>query len=226
MRRNLRFWTRFTWEYVGAELIMVGIFLLVGLFSSDWIWADGVSGLMDFLALFPFYLIIAAILIVMMTGPGVQTLYIPLLVSCGEPRKNVFWGMQYHRFLMIAATSLICAAVWGLVPSEISDAGLQCLPVIIAVLVIISAFGGLMGAAYVRWKWLGILIILVFFGGFGGLVGWLFTSDRLGFGDMALAVENLSGFSLPWLVAAVAAVLLAVELSVLWLTLRRHEVRL
>ncbi|MDE7243835.1 MAG: hypothetical protein K2O18_07655, partial [Oscillospiraceae bacterium] len=140
--------------------------------------------------------------------------------------KNVFWGLQYHRFLMIAATSLICAAVWLLVPGEISDAGRQCLPVIVTCLLIISSFGNLMGAAYVRWKWLGILVILLLSGGFGCLISWLILSEGFNLSDLLGTAENLYGLSLPWQIAAVAVILLALDLAVLWLTLRRREVKL
>ena len=226
MRRNLRFWTRFTFEYVGVELLVVGLFLLIGLISNDWIWDEGVSGLTDFLSLLPFYLIFVAVILLVLTGPGLQMLYVSLLVSCGEPRKNVFWGLQYHRFLMIAVTSLLCACIWLLVPGEVSEAGRQCLPVIVTGLVILSAAGGLIGTAYMRWKWLGVLSIVLCSAGFGGTIGWLTISKGLDFTALPLAAGNLYTWFLPGQLAAAAVILLALDLTAQWLTLRRREVKL
>lgn len=226
MRRNLRFWTRFTWENVELELIIVAVFLVIGAVTGDYIWANGVSGLTDFAALAPFYLIIAAVLCVMMISPGCQTLYIPLLIANGEPRKNIFWGFQYHRFLLIAVTSAVSALVWSLVPSEISDACLSCLPMIILGLVISSSLGNLLGSVYVKWKWAGVVVMVLLFGMCGGLVGWLGSTGGLEMAGVSLFVLGLATMSLPWQTAAVAAVLLAVDLGVQWLLLRRREVKL
>lgn len=225
MRRNLRFWTRFTWENVEAELIVVAFFLVFGAISGDAVWAGG-NGLADFVALAPFYLIIAAVLCVMMISPGCQTLYIPLLIANGEPRKNIFWGFQYHRFLLIAVTSAVSALVWILTPSEISDACLSCLPMILLGLVISSSLGNLLGSVYVKWKWAGVVVMVLFFGLCGGLVGWMGSTGGFEMAGVSLFVLGLATMSLPWQMAAVAAALLAVDLGVQWLLLRRREVKL
>ena len=34
MRRNLRFWTRFTWENMEVELIVVAVFLVMGVVTG------------------------------------------------------------------------------------------------------------------------------------------------------------------------------------------------
>ena len=64
MRRNLRFWSRYTWESMEAELIAMGAFVLISAVSSDPLWTKGMSGQSgwtDYLALAPFYLIVAAL---------------------------------------------------------------------------------------------------------------------------------------------------------------------
>ena len=44
MRRNLRFWSRYTWESMEAELIAMGAFVLISAVSSDPLWTKGMSG--------------------------------------------------------------------------------------------------------------------------------------------------------------------------------------
>lgn len=226
MRRNLRFWTRFTWENVEAELIIVAVFLVIGAVTGDYIWSDGGSGLADFAALAPFYLIISAVLCVMMISPGCQTLYIPLLIANGEPRKNIFWGFQYHRFLLIAVTSAVSALVWSLVPSEISDACLSCLPMIVLGLVISSSLGNLLGSMYVKWKWAGVVVMVLLFGMCGGLVGWMGSTGGFEITGMSLFVLGMATYAPSWQMTAAAAALLAVDLGIQWLLLRRREVKL
>lgn len=225
MKRNLRFWTRFTWEYLEAELIVVGVFLLMSIINSELIWAGGMTGILDVLALLPFYLIISAVLCMMMIAPGCQMLYVPLLISCGETRRNIFWGCQYFRFLLIAVTAAVSALVWLLVPCDVSSAGLQCLPLIITGLAIASALGNLVGLVYVRWKWVGVVVIALVFGIFGGVCGWMGSTGGFDFAGLPVVSTVLSNLYLPWPVVAAAAVLLAADLGCQWLLLRRREVK-
>ena len=228
MRRNLRFWSRYTWESMEAELIAMGAFVLISAVSSDPLWTKGMSGQSgwtDYLALAPFYLIVAAVICIMILGPGSQTLYIPLLISNGEPRKNIFWGYQFHRLLLVAATSVIAGLTWLLIPSEISDACLSCLPMIVTGLVICSSAGNLLGSAYVKWKWFGMVAMVLFFGVCGGLGGWLVSTGGLKIPAVSLLTLGLTTIIPTGQMAALAAALLAVDLGVQWLLLRRREVK-
>lgn len=226
MRRNLRFWTRFTWENMEVELIVVAVFLVMGVVTGDPVWSNGGSDMQNFLALAPFYLTIAAAICVMVVGPGCQTLYFSLLVASGETRRNVFWGFQFHRVLLIAATSAVSALVWALIPSEISAAGLSCLPMIVLGLVISSCAGSLLGSAFVKWKWVGLVLMIVLFGMFGGLVGWMGSTGGLEIAGVSLFVLGMATIAPSWHVAAIAGALLAVDLGIQWLLLRRREVKL
>lgn len=226
MKRNLRFWTRFTWEGVEAELVVMGFFLLLNVFNSEPLWTRGTGGWMDFLALAPFYLIFAAALCTILIAPGTQMIYVPLLLSHGEPRKNVFWGFQYHRFLLIAATAGISGLVWALVPGKLSAACLSFLPLIVTGMVICSAVGGLFGSAYVKWKWLGVIIIAIVCGCGGGLAGWAGVSGSFDFMEFSVSIPGLAETNLPWQLAAAAAALLALDMGLQWLMLRRREVKL
>lgn len=227
MKRNLKFWTRFFGESMEAVLIAAGVLAAISLLG-----AEGVSwpGAAMAAALFPCYLIFSVLIMNLMLSPGTQMLYVALLLSFGETRRNVFWGFQYYRFLNIAVPCAAAALFWSLTSAELEliRVGLQCLPAIVTVMVLVSAVGGLMGTAFIKWKGLGVAILTAFCGGCGGLIGWLGATGDMG--DIYKAQEDilsvLSGRGLPWPFLAVTAGLLVLDLTLQWLTLRRREAKL
>lgn len=221
MRRNLRFWTRYTWESMGVELSITAILTVIAAFG-----AEGLE-LARFAAVVPFFLCISAIFGMVMINSGSQTLYVPLLLSMGETRRNVLLGFHYYRALIIAVTLGLCALVWLLIPGEVSSAGLRSIPTILCVLLFASAVGSIMGTIFVKWKWAGTALIVILCGGMGGIMGMTGATAANGGFDYAATLE-LVGFLIkfPWWLALAAAVALALDLVFQWLLLRRREVRL
>lgn len=221
MKRNLRFWTRYTWESAGVDLVIVGILsalALLGTEGLDW-------GL--FASTVPYLLCIAALLRSVMVNTGSQTLYVPLLLSMGETRRNVFLGFHYFRALLIAVTMALCTLIWLLVPGDVSAAGLRSLPTLLCVLVAFSSLGSFMGTLFTRWKWLGTLLIILLCGGGGGLMGMTgatIANGGFGYADTLALASYLS--PTPWWLAAAAGAALALDVGFQWLLLRKQEVRL
>ena len=166
MKRNLKFWTRYTWESSGVVLVTAAVLAVISLFG-----AEGLDFAV-FAAIVPYYLCIAAVFIMMMLNSGSQTLYVPLLLSMGETRRNVLLGFHYYRVLIIAVTAALCALIWLLAPGEVSAIGLRSIPTILCVLLIASALGSIMGTVLVRWKWAGMVLIILLCGVAGGTVGF------------------------------------------------------
>ena len=119
MKRNLKFWTRFTWENMGVELSITAILAVMTVFGGEGL------DLARFVVTVPYLLCIAAIFGMILINSGTQSLYIPLLVSMGETRRNVLMGFHYFRALVIAVTLGLCALIWLAVPGEVSSAGLD-----------------------------------------------------------------------------------------------------
>lgn len=220
MKRNLRFWTRYTWESAGAVLIAAAVLAVISLFS-----AEGLD-IATFASVMPYYLCVAAIFVMMMINSGSQTLYVPLLLSMGETRRNVLLGFHYYRVLIIAVTLALCALIWLLVPGEVSAIGLRTIPTLLCVLLIASAVGSIMGTIFVRWKWAGTILIILLCGVAGGTVG--FASTSIGsFMTVSKSVEIVSLLmTLPWWLVAAVPVALALDIAFQWLLLRRQEVKL
>ncbi len=219
MRRNLRFWTRYTWESVSVELGLVALLAVVSVLGADRLQFQLLASVI------PYYLFISAALCVVMINYGCHAIYVPLLLSMGETRRNILLGFHYYRALIIAATVALSAAIWLLVPGEISAAGLGSIPTILAALVLASAIGSLMGTVYSKWKWAGTIALVVIFGGVGGLFGFAVSGGvRL---DLANTLE-LTGVlqRLPWWLAGAAGAAFLADICFQWLLLRRQEVKL
>ena len=218
MKRNLKFWTRYTWESMAVDLSFMAVLAVVTLFS-----AEGLD-LGMFASIMPYYLCIAATFGMLIINTGSQSLYVPLLLSMGETRRNVLLGFHYYRTLIISVTLALCALIWLLAPGEVSAIGLRSIPTILCVLLIASALGSIMGTVLVRWKWAGMVLIILLCGVAGGTVG--FAGATGGF-DAAQIIKIVSYLEmLPWWLMAAVPASLALDAGFQWLILRRQEVRL
>lgn len=220
MKRNIRFWTRYTWESIGVDLSLMAVLAVLTVFG-----AEGLNWRL-FAATMPYFLCFGAIFGMIIINTGSQTLYVPLLLSMGETRRNVLLGFHYYRTLIISVTTALCALIWLLVPGELSSTGLRSIPTLLCVLVTAAALGSIMGTLFVKWKWLGTIIIILLCGGLGGALGATGVSMAKG---LALA-DTLSLASYltrtPWWLVLTALAALGVDLAFQWLILRRQEVRL
>lgn len=219
MERNLKFWTRYTWETASVELGMVAVLSALTILSSNGLqWSL-------FLSTVPYFLVIAAALCIIIINSSTQILYAPLLLSMGETRRNIFLGFCYFRALIIGVTIALCCLIWALAPGKISAIGLGSLVSVLEVLVISSALGSIFGTISVKWKWAGVTLLALVGGVGGGMGGYLFSAGiDLQQADAEKLASSLQ--TLPWWVGVAAAVLLALDLLFHALLLRRREVKL
>ncbi|MDE7260945.1 MAG: hypothetical protein K2N78_02620 [Oscillospiraceae bacterium] len=220
MKRNLKFWTRYTWESAEATLCCTVVMAVIALFG-----AEGLE-FSTFATVVPYFLLLSSVFMMLMINTGCQTLYVPLLLSMGETRRNVLLGFHYYRALIIAVTLAACALIWLLVPGDVSAIGLRSLPTLLCVLIIASSVGSIMGTVFVKWKWLGTVVIILLCGVMGGTVGFAgaAASDVL---SVAKTVEIVSYLiKLPWWLLAAVPAALVLDIGFQWLLLRRQEVKL
>lgn len=174
----------------------------------------------------PYFLCVSAVLCMIMINLSCHTLYIPLLLSLGETRRNIFFGFHYYRALIITVTLALSALIWALAPCDISSIGLHSMPTLLTVLVIASSLGGIMGTLFTKWKWVGMILVVLICGGMGGCMGFFFAggATELLSADIAKLVSLF--LALPWWLVLAAAVLFLLDMGFQWLLLRRQEVRL
>ena len=220
MKRNLRFWTRFTGESTAGELVVVAVLLAITTLGADRLQLEVVASVV------PYFLCVSAVLCMIMINLSCHTLYIPLLLSLGETRRNIFFGFHYYRTLIITVTLALSALIWALAPCDISSIGLHSMPTLLTVLVIASSLGGIMGTLFTKWKWVGMILVVLICGGMGGCMGFFFAggATELLSADIAKLVSLF--LALPWWLVLAAAVLFLLDMGFQWLLLRRQEVRL
>ena len=155
-----------------------------------------------------------------------MSLYVPLLLSMGETRRNVLLGFHYYRTLIISVTLALCALIWLLIPGEVSSAGLRSIPTILCILVASSSLGSILGTLFTKWKWLATVIIIILCGGAGGAVGFMgvAAADSLVITETLEMAAHLE--TLPWWLALTAVAALALDVAFQWMLLRRQEVKL
>lgn len=220
MKRNLKFWTQYTWESIGVEFIMTAVLAVIAVFGTE-----GVDFKL-FASVVPFFLCIAAAFGMMLVNSSAQVLYVPLLLSMGETRRNVLLGFHYYRALIIAVTAALCGLIWLLVPGEVSATGLRSIPTLLCILIITGALGSILGTLFTRWKWLGTILIIVLCGFAGGAVGFAGVSAADG---LAVSVTlDIAAYlvHLPWWLIVTALAALAADIAFQWMLLRRQEVKL
>ncbi len=218
MKRNLRFWTRYTWECTGVVLCITVVLAALCAFSEENL------DVRTFATATPYFLCVSTVFCILMGNSGTHTLYVPLLLSMGETRKNVLAGFLYFRGLIIAVTTALCALIWLAAPEEASALGLRSIPTILCVLVTCSNLGSIMGTLFVKWKWAGMIVIIIICGVGGGLVGFASAAGGVLLTNALELAVYLA--ATPWWLAAAAAVSLGLDLGFQWLLLRRREVKL
>lgn len=219
MKRNLRFWTRYTWEGMQTVLIVLAIFLVLSAIGASRL------ELTTLAATVPAYLLLAAGLTTILLNYGTQVVYIPLLISMGETRRNLFLGYHFYRVLIIAVAVGLSALIWALVPGELSRLGLSNIPAILALLVTSASLGSIMGTIYFKWKWAATILLVVVFGICGGIGGFSIAG---GGEDVAQLIGKGAAMlaEFPWWVALGAAAALGADAAFHWVLLRKQEVKL
>ena len=219
MKRNLLFWSRYTFESLRAVALVLAILLVISAVGASRLELTALA------AMAPAYLLLAAGMCIIMLNYGTQVVYIPMLLSLGETRRNIFLGYHYHRALIIALAVGLSALLWALVPGEVSALGLRNIPSILAILIAASALGSIIGTIYARWKWVATILLLLVFGTFGGVGGF---SVAGGGEDVARLIgkgaQTLTSF--PWWLGLTALLALAADMAFQWLLQRRQEVKL
>lgn len=220
MKRNLRFWTRYAGESAAVELVVTAVLTVIAAFG-----ADGVD-VRAFASVGPYFFCVAAVFTMIMINTGSQGLYVPLLLSMGETRRNVLLGFHYYRTLIIGVTIALCALIWLLIPGEVSAAGLRSLPTILCVLAAASALGSILGTLLVKWRWAGTIAIILICGMAGGTVG--FTGAAMGGAQAVTKTAELAArlARLPWWLVLGALTVFTLDVLFQWLLLRRQEVKL
>lgn len=215
MGRGYRFWVRYLWQTISVGVAAaVVMFLLTGVGVS---WSQ-VAGT---LAGLPYYLVLGSSLALTLICFATHLVYFPLVLALGSTRREAFWGFLLYRLGAVVITALLSLAI--LLPLAAGETW-QVFPVLVLVLLFGCTLGSLMGLAYQKLKFIGILMLMVIFAIVGGFVSFFLVggnaAEEIFDGLFAALGRYVVVGGILWLLSAV------LDLSLTSLALRHREVKL
>lgn len=199
--KHIKFWGGQLLEGIGVSLNCAAVFSFFQICRSDY--SQGMGALVqEALALFPYYLFFSTAFVSLMLVVGYFQVYFSVLVSVNGTRKQVARGINVSLGLTAVAAILIAAVVWMLVPGDVAQSGLQILPLLAGIMLIMMAFFLVFGGVSVKWGKAGKIIMMVLCMVMGAIAGITVALNA----DIASLVMKLAkGHFLP--VSVVGAVL-------------------
>ena len=218
MMRGTRFWLRYYLETMAIGFGVGAVMLVLNGMGA------GREVLAGVLASTPYYIAMGCGISIMMVCFSTHILYIPLVLSLGSTRREVYGGFLLYRVAAALTPLLTAFLIWLPLPGDIAADGRALLPSIGLLLLYAVSAGSLMGVAYQKLRLLGMILLVVVCGALGGCVGLMMTMNDAG-GNL---FSRIFGWMDQWiLVGLVLGILLAAaDLIVTYLLLKSREVKL
>ena len=218
MMRGTRFWLRYYLETMGIGFGVGAVMLILNGLGAG---REVLSGV---LASTPYYIAMGCALAIMMVCFSTHILYIPLVLSLGSTRREVYLGFLLYRICSALTPLLAALLIWLPLPGEIAESGRALLPTIGLLLLYAVTAGSLMGAVYQKLRVLGLILLVNICGDVGGSVGLLMSMNEAG-GNL---FSQIFGWMDQWsLVGLILGILMAAaDLIVTFVLLKRREVKL
>lgn len=218
-KKRWLFWGENFWETVGiAAAGALGIGLVQagkGVFTGN-----AGEWLLLILQLYPYYLFLAGVFVLMMVIIGYFQLMISVMISMNATRRSVIRELWLNIAAVNLAYILIAALIWKLVPGDVSEGGFQLLPLLGGGTFMLSAVFLLFGGVAVRWGKVGKVIFVILSMSAGALIGFTVAVNP----DIAELVQTLPGNSFGWILGLGVIFYLAAGFFVRKMT-ARMEVR-
>lgn len=170
--KNLKFWGKNWLKTLG---ISAGTALLLSFFYGTGVSDFGNGEIKETMMLqiniYPYYLMIAGAFIILMVPINYYKTYFPLLVSMNCTRKEAARWIVFVVGAAVLSIVVVAAAVWKILPGEISSSGMQVLPLMAGALLIDGAVSLLLGCVNAKWGWIGTVAIVFISAAIGMLIG-------------------------------------------------------
>ncbi len=221
MRRGLIFWGKNTLETVGLS---VGVALILVLLRGAGTGGQMRKNIINMAEIFPFFLMTAGFFVMMMAIVGYFQVYFSLLVSMNVTRRTVIAGIMSGTGVTALAILFLMFLVWRMIPGDISETGLELLPMFAGIFFAASAVCIILGVVVTRWGKIGVIIMVVFYLFLGGCIGGS-TAVMLNNDTDLLGILHWFAENLFTAVAVVGVVLFAASGIFAAAALRKAEVR-
>lgn len=174
-RRNilgsLRFWGRTCLESLGMSAGLALVLMLLRELGSSVYAENAGDAVMTAIALFPYMLACAGMIVVTMCVIGCFQTYFSLLVSMNVTRPSAIKGIWLSQLGMILGILAMMTLIWKLTPGDISASGLMLIPFFAVVFFVAAAVCIVLGIVSTRWGKIGMILAILCFMLIGGLCG-------------------------------------------------------
>lgn len=174
VKRNIKFWGENMLECIGiaaAGALILILFFCIG--GSDF-GGSGFAGMFwATFAVFPYYMIMAGAVVILVLTSSYCKIYLSLLISMGSTRREAALGILISMGAVIVGLVAIAAIVWSCLSGDVSADGLRLLPLLAGALLADGAIGLCIGVVIWRWGKIGMIIFTAVCMGAGGACGVL-----------------------------------------------------
>lgn len=213
---RLRFWIKGGLQTLATVAGASAIYGLLMWFQSS------ASTLEEVLSLLPLYILTFGTIMLLAMTVSVYKGMLPLALSFGSTRREVFVGLQVFRLLPTAAVVLLLVLLF-LVPGTEMFLGLPTAVLLtVGLFLFVGAIGSGLGMVYVRFGKLGtiLMVVTLLVLGFALGIGAVLGLSSVKF-DVAVSLRWL-----PWLVLAAGAVVYLLMLIPEFRTVRKYQIKL
>lgn len=213
---RLRFWIKGGLQTLATVAGASAIYGLLMWFQSS------ASTLEEVLSLLPLYILTFGTIMLLAMTVSVYKGMLPLALSFGSTRREVFVGLQVFRLLPTAAVVLLLVLLF-LVPGTEMFLGLSTAVLLtVGLFLFVGAIGSGLGMVYVRFGKLGtiLMVVTLLVLGFALGIGAVLGLSSVKF-DVAVSLRWL-----PWLVLAAGAAVYLLMLIPEFRTVRKYQIKL
>lgn len=165
-KRSIKYWGRNCLECMGASMGFAFVMMLF--FAGGSIRFEGAFQFICIL--YPFYLILAGGLYLMIGGVSYFRSYLPMLIAVNATRRRAVLGIIFHQGSLLLLLLALSAFLW-MVPGGNESGTAELLLAIAGGMLLTAALGILLGAVSARWGKIGGVITGILCMVTGGLCG-------------------------------------------------------
>lgn len=159
LRGTIRFWGKTCLEYIGLSLFAAIVMIIFVAVSRE----NVGDGWLSVLSIFPYYLLIAGIFLMIVLLVSYFQTYCSVLLSMGATRKMVIGGILTSLACFIFGIIAIMGMIWYFLQGDAAESGLSLLPLMTSGMFLAAAVTVLAATILLKWGKRGGFALLLLF---------------------------------------------------------------
>lgn len=168
--RQLKFWGKYWLTIIGFSAV-IGVFLLVFVGIRYEGSGEAAETIVILLSLYPYYIFLGALFFLVIGVINCFQIYFSVLVSMNVTRKEFISGVMVSGMAAILTIYCFSILIWKLIHGDISQSGLQVLPLMTGGLLVCAGICTLIGTIVLRWGRAGKIVMIIVAAFIGGVTG-------------------------------------------------------